>query len=83
MKQRAARVEAACCVQVPYCHFSQNCSSGLETSFLFFQNVQKTSMTTILEAGTMHCNSAKMASAEVKSEVNYDTVRQTLRETIR
>ena len=49
----------------------------------FFQNVQKTSMTTILEAGTMHCNSAKMASAEVKSEVNYDTVRQTLRETIR
>lgn len=40
-------------------------------------------MTTILEAG-MHCNSAKMASSEVvKSEVNYDTVRTTVRDTIR
>ena len=52
--------------------------------FWIFQNVQKASMTTILEAG-MHCNSAKMASSSevVKSEVNYDTVRTTVRDTIR
>ena len=44
-------------------------------------------MTTILEAG-MHCNAtANMTTSEataiVKNEPNYDTVRQTLREAIR
>jgi hypothetical protein len=40
-------------------------------------------MTTLIEAG-IHCNSAKMASAEViTNEPSHDTVRQNVREAIR